>query len=123
MVFLAKVHFPQPVRTNGDCESAFSEQKQRIYRRVGKKLVGHVVETRGEAYLRVTHCTEMELSEDILAGVTSNLLTRLRGEQQERISVRTSEWRRDSRILEGYCGLPCRFYPGWGDLKAEETLG
>jgi len=117
------VHFPKPVRTNGDCETAFSGQKQRIYRRVGKKLVGHVVETRGEAYLRVTHCTEAELSEEILAGVTTTLLKQLRAEQQARISIRTGTWHRTSQLAEGYCEVFSRFYPGWGDLKAEETLG
>jgi hypothetical protein len=117
------IHFPKPVRTNGDCETAFSGQKQRIYHRVGKKLVGHMVETRGEAYLRVTHCTEAELTEDILAGVTTTLLKQLGAEQQARISIRTGTWHRTSQLAMGYCDVFSRFYPGWGDLKAEETLG
>lgn len=117
------VHFPAPVRTNGPCETSFSGQKQRIYKRAGKKLVGHVVVTRGEAYLRLSHCSEVELSEDILTGVTTTLLERLRDEQQARISSATSAWHKDSRLAAGYSDAFARFYPGWGYIDEEAMIG
>ncbi len=110
------------MRTNDACEESFNVQKQRIYGRVAKKQVVHMVETQGEAYLLVTHCTEEELSEDILAGVTTRLIKRLEAAQQGRIVAKTQDWNWGDRDLGGYCGYLLNSYPGWEDIKEEETL-
>ncbi len=107
------VHFPQPVKTNGACETGFSKEKQRFLGRVSKKQVGHMVETRGEAYLRLGHCTPEELSSDILAGLTSRLLKRLQEEQQARIAGKTKGWANRDVDLDGCGEVPLKFYPEW----------
>ena len=82
-----------------------------------------MVKTRGEAYLRVAHCTEEELEEDILAGVTTCLLKRLETAQQDRITAKTQDWNWGDFELGGYCEYLAKFYPGWENVKEEETLG
>ncbi|OLS13720.1 MAG: hypothetical protein RBG13Loki_2654 [Promethearchaeota archaeon CR_4] len=107
------VHFPRPVKTIGACETGFNQEKQRFLGRVSKKQVGHMVETRGEAYLRLGHCTREELASDILAGLTSRLLKRLQEEQQSRIAAKTQEWANRARDFDGYDEVPLKFYPEW----------
>jgi hypothetical protein len=105
--------FPAPVRTSTDCELAFSMEKRRAFARMAKKQVGHVVETRGEVYLRLGHCTREELEEDILVGLTSNLLQRLQASQQDRISLTTASWQTRDRSWAGYVETTSKFYPEW----------
>jgi hypothetical protein len=107
------VHFPRPVKTNGDCETSFSKEKQWFLGRVAKKQVGHMVETRGEAYLRLGHCTAEELASDILAGLTTRLLQRLQKEQQARIAAKTDSWEKKNREFDGCGDAPFKFYPEW----------
>ena len=49
--------FPGAFRTNGPNEVAFSKEKQLLIARVGKGIVSHMIATRGEEYLRITHFT------------------------------------------------------------------
>ncbi len=107
------VHFPRPVKTNGACETGFSKEKQRFLGRVSKKQVGHMVETRGEAYLRLGHCTPEELNSDILSGLTSRLLKRLQEEQQGRIAAKTQTWANRDGDFDGCGEVPLKFYPEW----------
>ena len=106
-------NFPKPVRTNGDCEAGFSKEKQALFGRVAKARVGHMVETRGEAYLRLGHCTGEELASDILAGLTGRLLLRLQEEQQARIAAKTGKWDKPNREFGEYCDISLKFYPEW----------
>ncbi len=94
--------FPQQLRTNNPCEQGFGKQKQAIYRRSAKKEVGYMVETRGEAYLRITHCTTEELKNDICQEYSLALMQTLREKQQERIVSRTKLWRTASAAYLGY---------------------
>ncbi len=111
------------MRTNDACELGFSLQKQRVYRRVAKKQVAYMVSTRGEAYLRVTHCSPEELEADILASAMNSLIKRLGLALQARIEAQTREWHWSDTEMGGYIGPLFKFYPGWEDIKAEGMLG
>jgi hypothetical protein len=95
------VHFPVAVKTNNGCESAFSKQKQRAYGRVAKWNVAHLVETRGEAYLRVTHCDPEELKSDLAEVYSTYLVRQMREQQQYKIHAKTQYWRTQARDYNG----------------------
>lgn len=97
--------FSQPFRTNNPCEQGFGKEKQAIYRRSAKKEVGYMIETRGEAFLRITHCTTEELRNDICHEYSLALIRTLREQQQEKIVSRTKLWRTASADYLGYEAL------------------
>jgi len=105
------VHFSEPVRTNNDCENGFSTEKQRIYARAAKRQVGHLIETRGEAYLRLAFCEPEELEADLLEDYTDVLAWSLREEMQAKISARTEHWRVKDREYGGLEAAIAQFYP------------
>ncbi len=105
-------HFPEPVRTNNGCEGAFSKEKHKIFRRAAKTRVGHLVETRGEAYLRLVHCEDGEIEADLVETCTRDLLRDLRGQLQARIRGRTRLWRSGTRANLGYEEVLYRLFPG-----------
>jgi len=103
--------FHEPIKTNNGCEQGFGKQKQAIYRRSAKKEVGYLVETRGEAYLRITHCTPEELREDIIQEYSKVLIQTLREKQQQKITERTKFWRTADFQYIGYQELLEKCYP------------
>ena len=75
--------------------------------------VGHLVETRGEAYLRITHCRKEELEVDFSEVYSTYLVRQMRERQQAKIQGRTQFWRTrtktyDSvqRVIAAYRGDP-----------------
>lgn len=72
--------FPKPIRTNMELERALSKEKQAIFNRVAKANVCRMVATRGEDYLRITHCSPEELRSDILTEYSEEIVRQLREE-------------------------------------------
>jgi len=97
--------FPGNNRTNGKNERAFSKEKQMLISRAGKGIVSHMIATRGEDYLRLTHCSPEELTSDILKECTEGLIQELREELRTEIRKQTVRWRTDSRIYDGFDGI------------------
>ena len=77
--------FPGNFKTNNLLEHAFSVEKQALITRVGKGVVSHMIHTRGEDYLRLTHCEKEELTADWEIDVTNELLQNLRNNLQKDI--------------------------------------
>ena len=103
--------FPIVVKTNNGCKTSFSQEKQDIYRRVGKKKVGHMVESRGESYLRLHHCEKEEMQADIVQEYSKLLIKRLQEVQQEKISEITKYWRKKDLKYQSYKEVIRLFYP------------
>lgn len=97
--------FPGKNRTNGKNERAFSKEKQILISRAGKGIVSHMIATRGEEYLRLTHCSPEELTSDILKECTEGLIQELRKELCNEIKKQTVRWRTVGRIYEGFEGI------------------
>jgi hypothetical protein len=97
--------FPGSFRTNGDSERAFSKEKQMLITRAGKGIVSHMIATRGEEYLRLTHCRQKELESDIIEESTQALIYELREELSYDISNQSKRWRTMKRAYEGYDGV------------------
>ena len=69
--------------------------------RTGRQLkwnVGHLVETRGEAYLRITHCRKEELEVDFSEVYSTYLVRQMRERQQAKIQGRTQFWRTRTKL-------------------------
>lgn len=97
--------FPGGFRTNGVNEVAFSKEKQLLIARVGKGIVSHMIATRGEEYLRITHCTQEELDIDIITQYQEALVVALRTMLHEEINKQTRHWRTALREYEGLEGV------------------
>ncbi|UYP48016.1 hypothetical protein NEF87_004301 [Candidatus Lokiarchaeum ossiferum] len=95
-------------RTNGENERAFSKQKQMLITRAGKGIVCHIIATRGEDYLRLTHCSEEELKTDIIEESSQALIYELRTELRAEISNQAKSWRTRDKAYEGYDGVKNR---------------
>lgn len=93
--------FPIKEKTNNPSENGFSRQKQAIFNRVAKSMVGHMVATRGEDYLRIKHCTPEELEEDIVEQYCEEVVRELREKLQEDIKNSTSLWKIRERLRRG----------------------
>jgi hypothetical protein len=104
-------YFLKPIRTNNGCESAFGQEKQKLIRRAAKMKVGHLIGTRGEAYLRITHCNNEELESDIVQEYSEAIIKELRNQQQNRISEITQYWHKKDKIYRGFEGVVIKFYP------------
>ncbi len=89
------------IKSNNKCETAFSKQKQRAHGQAAKWNVGHLVETRGEAYLRVTHCRLEEMKTDFSEVYSTYLMRQIRERQQVKIQGRTQYWRAQKRPYDG----------------------
>jgi len=85
-------HFSRDVRTNVFIEQLFSREVCYIIGQKCKRRIGFVIETQGEYLLRILHATEDELDADILESFSQERLNTLRGELQEKIAEKTSEW-------------------------------
>jgi hypothetical protein len=105
------VEFPGSFRTNNLLEQAFSQEKQALIARVGKGIVGHMIETRGEAYLRLGHCDLQELQDDWEIGCLDALIHSLRDQLHIEIAKSTQKWKTMSREYYGFKGASVYFYP------------
>jgi hypothetical protein len=105
------LHFPKAIKTNNQCENAFSQEVCALVKESGKAGVGLQIQARGEARLRLLFCEEWELETDIVAEYSEGLIQALRQEQQDRISAVTSLWRKESRKNLGYKKAVKTFYP------------
>jgi hypothetical protein len=74
----------------------------------------HLVETRGEAYLRVTHCNPEELKTDLAEVYSTYLVRQMRERQQYKIYARTQYWRTQARDYDG-CQRAIAEYYDQGD--------
>ena len=92
--------FPLAIKSNNGCETAISKQKQRAYGRAAKWNIGHLVETRGEAYLRITHCKKEELEVDFSEVYSTYLVRQMRERQQAKIQGRTQFWRTRTKTYD-----------------------
>jgi hypothetical protein len=104
-------NFPKPIKTNNGCENAFSQEKQKLIRRVAKMKVGHLIGTRGESYLRLSHCTQEELESDIVQEYSQAIIYNLQIQQQQKISAITQYWRRKDKDYRGFTGDVIDFFP------------
>lgn len=101
--------FPGQFRTNIALEHSFSLEKQALIARVGKGIVRHMVETRGEPYLRLTHCTPEELKENLIGNPNRALLPIFRSELEELIHRSTARWRSMSRQYCAFHGVSIHY--------------
>ena len=101
--------FPVAKRTNIDQERSFGWQKQQIYARTAKKMISHMVVTRGPYYLRLFHADEQEKHSDLLDFYDEAIIQGLRGELKHWISVSTEDWRNHEILAEGF-DITCRSY-------------
>lgn len=93
--------FPDLFKTNMILEQSFSKEKQAIFNRVAKGNVSHIVATRGEDYLRITHCTIEELEKDIVEQYSEEVIRQLRAKRKANITGQTEKWRTRSRYYKG----------------------
>jgi hypothetical protein len=103
--------FPGAFRTNGILERLFSLEKCALITRVGKGNVSHMIATRGEAYLRITHCDPNELAGDIFVEYRDELVKALRSQLHERIEKQTKNWRTRERSYQGFQGVQITMEP------------
>jgi len=103
--------FPGAFRTNGILERLFSLEKCALISRAGKGNVSHMIVTRGEAYLRITHCHPNELAGDILIEYRDELVKALRSQLHERIEKQTKKWRTRERSYQGFQGVQMTIEP------------
>jgi len=101
--------FPGTFRTNGPNEVAFSKEKQLLIARVGKGIVSYMIATRGEEYLRITHCTQAELDEDIIGQYQEFLVKGLRKMLRETIHHQTQRWRTAKKTYDGLDGVKLEY--------------
>ena len=87
------VHWSLEIKTNNASENGFSRVKQAIFNRVAKGMVGHMISTRGEDYLRIKHCTYDELKEDIIKQYDDEVVRALRKELSKNIKYMTAKWK------------------------------
>jgi hypothetical protein len=113
--------FPVSIKTNNQSETAFSKQKQRAYGQAAKWNVGHLVETRGEAYLRVTHCRKEELEVDFSEVYSTYLVQQMREQQQGKIQGRTQYWRTRTREYGGIQRVIAAYLGGPPDVDKENV--
>lgn len=113
-------YFPKPIKTNNGCENGFSQEKQKLIRRAGKMKVGHLIGTRGEAYLRITHCSQEELESDIVQEYSQVIIRLLQTQQQQKITEITQYWRKKDRKYRGFQKDIINFYPLY--LTEEEMI-
>lgn len=106
------VEFSSDLRTNIECERGFSKEKQALFRRTSKKEVNHLIETRGEEYLRLCYCEREELQSDIVQEYTLQNMRELREELQKKITGSTSRWYRSDREYNGFEAAILEFYGG-----------
>ena len=97
--------FPGTWRTNGVLERLFSLEKCALITRTGKGNVSHMISTRGEAYLRITHCDPSELAGNILIEFQEELVKALREQLHDRISNQTKKWRTRKRTYSEFTGV------------------
>ena len=97
--------FPGVWRTNGVLERLFSLEKCALITRAGKGNVNHMIATRGEAYLRIMHCDQNELSGSYLIEFQEELVKALREQLKDRISKQTSKWRTRERTYSEFSGV------------------
>jgi hypothetical protein len=104
-------HFPKPIKTNNDCEVSFSRENQKLMQEAGKGVVSHQIQTRGEVYLRIAHCHQWELEEDIVRQYSEEIITSLRSVLQRKISAVTINWKQYEGTYFGYEEVLRHFYP------------
>jgi hypothetical protein len=92
---------PIDVKTNNASENGFSREKQAIFNRVAKSMVGYMISTRGEDYLRIKHCTYAELKEDIIEQYSDEVVRALRKDLNKSIKKATATWRIKERLRKG----------------------
>jgi hypothetical protein len=115
------VNFPGQFRTNGPLERLFSGEKCAFISRVGKGNVGHMIATRGEAYLRITHCDVNELEGDINVEYREELVKALRSQLRARITAKTARWRTRDRVYQGFLGIQWAMEPNLNEKTKMEV--
>ena len=93
--------FPVKFKTNNASENGFSREKQAIFNRVAKGMVGYMISTRGEDYLRIKHCSYAELKEDIIKQYSDEIVRALRIDLNNSIKKATAKWRIKERLRKG----------------------
>lgn len=94
-------NFPIEIKTNNASENGFSKEKQAIINRVAKSMVGYMISTRGEDYLRIKHCTYAELKEDIIKQYSDEVVKALREDLNKIIKKMTATWRIKEWLRDG----------------------
>ena len=80
-----------------------------IIARVGKGIVSYMIATRGEEYLRITHCTQEELDADIIGQYQEELVKGLRSMLHDTIHKQTQHWRTAKRTYDGVEGVKLEY--------------
>ena len=94
--------FSKPIRTNMELERLFSKQKQAIFNRVAKANVCRTVATRGEDYLRIKYCTQDELSSDIVAEYSEEVVRELRAKLAASVKLINKLMQTRSRVYKNF---------------------
>ncbi len=102
--------FSKPIRTNMELERLFSKQKQAIFNRVAKANVCRTVATRGEDYLRIKYCNPEELSSDIVAEYSEEVVRELRAQLAMSVKTVTRLMQTRSRLYENFEADIVKYY-------------
>ena len=98
-------HFAQMARM----KLRLAKEKQLLIARVGKGIVSHMIATCGEEYLRITHCTQAELDEDIIGQYQEFLVKGLRTMLRDTIHHQTQRWRTAKKTYDGVDGVKLEY--------------
>lgn len=112
--------FSSDLRTNLICENLFSREKQALIRRGAKKVVNHLIETRGAAYVRICCCEPEELESDVVQEYSIQLMQELRDGLNEKIKASTSRWYRQGQDYNGSETAIREYYKERGGEKRHE---
>ena len=85
--------------------------------------MAHLVETRGEAYLRVTHCDPVELKANFGEIYSVYLMRQMREQQQYKIHARTQYWRTQEQDYSGCQRVIAKYYDQEQKMNCDSIPG